>query len=142
MCVQTTSTEGVLFYGRQQYPVYSHLAVSLGNASLHVSVVFAHPVSFSELYVTIGNALDDDRCFLTTVVCTAGFWRVWSAVCGSWTFRSAARPEFSNKSKERSGTMFHNEISDRQSKNMTRKHFIINVASLYFSSFKWRHVWK
>ena len=70
---QTTSTEGVLFYGRQLYPGYSHLAVSLSNATLHVSVVFAHPVSFSELYVTIGNALDDDRCFLTTVACTASF---------------------------------------------------------------------
>ena len=65
--VQTTSTEGVLFYGRQQYPVYSHLAVSLTNATLHVSVVFAHPVSFNELYVTLGNALDDDRCAFTTV---------------------------------------------------------------------------
>jgi len=69
--LQTTSTEGVLFYGRQQYPQYSHLAVSLSNATLHVSVVFAHPVSFSELYVTLGNSLDDDRCSLTTraIVC-------------------------------------------------------------------------
>lgn len=69
MCVQTTSTEGVLFYGRQQYPIYSHLAVSLSNATLHVSAVFANPVSFSELYVTLGNALDDDRCSLSTMAC-------------------------------------------------------------------------
>ena len=55
-----------MFYGRQQYPVYSHLAVSLSNATLHVSVVFAHPVSFSELYVTLGNALDDDRYFFAS----------------------------------------------------------------------------
>lgn len=68
---QTTSTEGVLFYGRQQYPVYSHLAVSLSNASLYVSVVFAHPTSFSELCVTLGSGLDDDRCSLTTVAFTA-----------------------------------------------------------------------
>jgi len=66
--VQTTSTEGVLFYARQQYPVYSHVALSLSNATLHVSVVFAHPVSFNELYVTLGNALDDDRCSLTTML--------------------------------------------------------------------------
>jgi len=89
--VQTTSSEGVLFYGRQQYPVYSHLAVSLSNATLHVSVVFAQPASFNELYVTLGNALDDDRCPLTT------FWlvRLISSdgfdyeVCPRVTFRSA-----------------------------------------------------
>jgi len=63
LAFQTTSPEGVLFYGRRQYPHYSHLAVSLSNATLHVSAVLARsPASSSELYVTLGNALDDDRC--------------------------------------------------------------------------------
>ena len=53
--------EGILFYGREQYPQYNHLAVSLHNASLHVSVVFVDQETFSELYVSVGSHLDDDR---------------------------------------------------------------------------------
>ena len=58
---QTTSGEGVLFYAREHYPQYNHLAVSLHNASIHVSVVFVNPESVNELFVALGSALNDDR---------------------------------------------------------------------------------
>jgi len=43
---------------------YDQLAVSLSNATLHVSVVFAQTVSFIEQHVTLGHGLDDDRCVI------------------------------------------------------------------------------
>ncbi|ELT91728.1 hypothetical protein CAPTEDRAFT_224303 [Capitella teleta] len=58
---RTTSGEGVLFYAREHYPQYNHLAVSLHNASIHVSVVFVDADSFNELFVALGSALNDDR---------------------------------------------------------------------------------
>ena len=58
--VQTTSSEGILFYARELYPLYSHLAVSLRNSSLHISIIFVDQVSYSELFVSMGTHLDDD----------------------------------------------------------------------------------
>ena len=71
MTTKTRSNEGILFYGRQQYPSYSHVAVSLYNASLQVSIVFTHPVSFNELYVSMGHGLDDNRCVRAVLGCHA-----------------------------------------------------------------------
>ncbi len=58
---KTHSEEGILFYGWSQYPQYNHLAISLHNSSLHVSVVFVDTDSYNELWTTIGGKLNDDR---------------------------------------------------------------------------------
>ena len=62
--VQTSSSEGILFYAREQYPVYNHLAVSLHNATVHVSVIFVDQISYRELFVSSGTHLNDDRSVL------------------------------------------------------------------------------
>ena len=58
---QTSYSEGILFYCHEHSPQYNHLAVSLHNASVHVSVVFVDQASYNELFVTMGENLDDGR---------------------------------------------------------------------------------
>ncbi len=60
LSLQTRSTEGVLFYGYSQTE-YNHLAVSLHNSSLHVSVVFIDQTNYDELWMALGANLHDDR---------------------------------------------------------------------------------
>ena len=61
MSLQTSSSEGVLFYASETYPQYNHVAVSLHNGTVHVSVVFEDRETHSELYTTIGKDLNDGR---------------------------------------------------------------------------------
>ena len=50
----------MLFYGYSQSQ-YNHLAVSLHNSSLHVSVVFIDQTNYDELWMALGANLHDDR---------------------------------------------------------------------------------
>ena len=59
---QTVAVEGIVYYTKEEYPVYHHVAVSLKAGSLHVSVVFADKDRFNEVYTAIGTGLDDNRC--------------------------------------------------------------------------------
>lgn len=63
MCfLQTTAPEGVLLYApRQRYHHSSQMALSLFNASLHLSAIFADQEVYNELLTSVGNNLDDDR---------------------------------------------------------------------------------
>ena len=60
VCFQTRAADSVLFFGCS-LTQYNHLAVSLHNASLHVSVVFVDQHNYDELWLAIGTELNDNR---------------------------------------------------------------------------------